>query len=371
MNDYKPFTDEYYLNKACWLAGMTKGQTNPNPSVGALVVKDNQIVGMGTHLQAGGHHAEIYALNMAASRAQNAVLYVSLEPCSHQGKTPPCVHAIIVAGIKKVVVATLDPNPLVSGKGLAILQQAGIETILLPIPHEDIDGQVLNQSFNYHIVQQKPFVTLKVAISLDGKIVGADGNSKWLSNDEARADAHQYRHQHTAILVGVETIIKDNPSLTTRLPTGKGRNPIRLILDTHLRTPLSSQVLTDSQASTWIIVGKGVPAHKISSYQSTLVTVMVMDTDNIELDNLLVLLYKKGIDSILVEGGARVLSSFIKNKVYNQLVLYISPCLIGGAITKALPFFQDETIQKFDQRMLLRTRKITRLQDNIKITLTP
>jgi diaminohydroxyphosphoribosylaminopyrimidine deaminase/5-amino-6-(5-phosphoribosylamino)uracil reductase len=225
--------DIYYMNLALNLAKGTLGQTSPNPVVGAVLVKENQIVGMGAHLKAGEAHAEVHAIQMAGIKAKGATLYVTLEPCSHFGKTPPCSDLVIRTGIKKVFVATTDPNPQVAGTGIERIRKAGIEVHLGLLQEE---ARELNKVFFYNIRTGLPFVTLKSAISLDGKTATVTGESKWITGEEARNDVHQYRHQHDAILVGVNTLIKDNPTLTTRLASG-GKNPVRIILDTHLRTP--------------------------------------------------------------------------------------------------------------------------------------
>lgn len=209
--------DEYYMTLALHLARGTLGQTSPNPVVGAVVVKDHQIVGMGAHLKAGEPHAEVHAIRMAGDKAKAATLYVTLEPCSHYGKTPPWADLIVASEMKKVVIATTDPNRKVADKGIEKLKNAGIEVEVGLLQQE---AQELNKVFFYHIQTGLPYVTLKTAVSLDGKTATVSGESKWITGEEARADVHQFRHQHDGILVGVNTVITDNPSLTTRLPGG-------------------------------------------------------------------------------------------------------------------------------------------------------
>lgn len=239
--------DQYYMDFAIDLAKRVSGQTSPNPVVGAVIVKHGEIVGFGAHLKAGEAHAEVQAIKMAGlEKTSGATVYVTLEPCSHFGKTPPCSNLLIESRVKRVVIASVDPNPLVAGEGIKKLQDAGIETVVGVCQEKAL---ALNEVFFHYIKTNTPFVTLKTAASLDGKTATYSGESKWITGPDARLDVHHYRHKHDAILVGVETVIKDNPSLTTRLPSG-GKNPIRVILDTSLRIPIHSNVLTDGQVDT-------------------------------------------------------------------------------------------------------------------------
>jgi diaminohydroxyphosphoribosylaminopyrimidine deaminase / 5-amino-6-(5-phosphoribosylamino)uracil reductase len=212
---------EFYMDLALQNAQAMKGQTDPNPLVGSVIVNKNRIVGIGTHLKAGEPHAEIHALRMAGEKARGGTIYVTLEPCSHHGRTGPCAVAIREAGLKKVVIATLDPNPVVSGNGVKILEDAGIE-VMIGVRQEE--SRQINEVFNKFIVQKKPFVTLKAGITLDGKIATHSSDSKWITSEESRLDVHQLRNENMAILVGVNTVVKDDPELTARIPNG--RNPI-------------------------------------------------------------------------------------------------------------------------------------------------
>ena len=244
---------EFYMNLALENAHAMKGQTDPNPLVGSVIVNENRIVGIGTHLKAGEPHAEIHAIRMAGEKAKGGTIYVTLEPCSHFGRTGPCAVAIVEAGIKKVVIATLDPNPVVAGNGVKILEDAGIEVIVGVLEEE---SRKMNEVFNKFIVEQKPFITMKAGSTLDGKIATHTADSKWITSAEARNDVHVLRNENMAILVGVNTVIEDDPELTTRIPNG--RNPIRIILDSTLRIPLDSKVVTDGQAETWIFTANNV-----------------------------------------------------------------------------------------------------------------
>lgn len=317
---------EDYMDLAINLAKSAKGQTSPNPMVGAVVVKDGQVVGMGAHLKAGQPHAEVHAIRMAGEQAIGATIYVTLEPCSHFGKTPPCANLIIETGLSQVVIATTDPNPKVAGTGISRLQEAGIK-VTVGVRKEQADQ--LNEIFFYNIQSGLPFVTLKTATSLDGKIATELGESKWITSKEAREDVHRYRHEHDAILVGVNTVLKDNPSLTTRLPNG-GKSPIRVILDTNLKTPLHSNIIVDQKAPTWIIVGNQVTDSKIQEYMSQGVKILQLNEGKIKIPDLLKLLGDRGITSLFVEGGAEVNNSFVMSRLVNQIITYIAPKLIGG-----------------------------------------
>ncbi len=247
----------FYMDLALQNAKAMKGQTDPNPLVGSVIVNDNHIVGIGTHLKAGEPHAEIHAIRMAGEKAKGGTIYVTLEPCSHHGRTGPCAVAIKEAGIKKVVIATLDPNPVVSGNGVKILEEASIE---VTIGVREEEARKMNEVFNKFIVEKKPFVTLKAGTTLDGKIATHSLDSKWITSAASRQDVHQLRNENMAILVGVNTVIEDDPELTARIPNG--RNPIRIILDSTLRIPMDSKVVTDKLAETWVFTSQKADEEK-------------------------------------------------------------------------------------------------------------
>lgn len=322
--------DERYMRFALDVAKTGLGQTSPNPAVGAVVVKNGEIVGFGAHLKAGEPHAEVHAIRMAGDKAKGATVYVTLEPCSHFGKTPPCADLLVETGVKRVVIATTDPNPLVAGKGIEKLKRAGID-VTVGVLKEEADE--LNRVFFHYITTKTPFVTLKYASSLDGKIATKTGDSKWITSEEARCDVHRYRALHDAILVGVNTVIADDPSLTVRLPEG-GKNPIRLILDTHLRTPLHANVIQDGEAETWLIVGSEVPTERMALYESSHVRVIPMHTPEITIRELLHMLGAQKITSVFVEGGSRVHDSFIRAGAVQEIVAYVAPKMIGGSEAK-------------------------------------
>ncbi|WP_025695915.1 bifunctional diaminohydroxyphosphoribosylaminopyrimidine deaminase/5-amino-6-(5-phosphoribosylamino)uracil reductase RibD, partial [Paenibacillus durus] len=244
--------DEFYMSLALDMAERAQGQTGINPVVGCVVVKDGAVIGLGTHLKRGTGHAEVHALNMAAGQAAGSTAYVTLEPCSHYGKTPPCSERLIAEGVARVVIACEDPNPQVAGRGIAMLREAGIEVEVGLLRERALR---LNEKFIKYILTKRPFVTLKSASTLDGKIATRTGDSKWISNEAARGIVHTMRHRHQGIMVGVGTVIADNPSLTTRTEV-PGINPVRIIIDSNLRTPLESSVVTDKQAQTIIVAAE-------------------------------------------------------------------------------------------------------------------
>lgn len=326
-----------YMALALQLASGTLGQTSPNPVVGAVVVKDGRIVGMGAHLKAGEPHAEVHALRMAGEQAKGATLYVTLEPCTHHGRTPPCTEAILAAGIARVVVATLDVNPQVAGRGVNRLREAGLSVSVGLLEAEAIR---LNEIFFHHVATGLPFVTVKTASTLDGKIATRTGHSKWITGPKARAQVHLLRHQHDAILVGVNTVIADDPALTARLADGEepGRQPIRIVLDTHLRTPLTSRVVTDGKAATWIYTTERAPADKRAALEARGVQIIVpepgeerMETHPMEISDVLRSLGQRGVTSLLVEGGAEINGAFLQAKAVQKIISYISFKLVGGS----------------------------------------
>ncbi|WP_026908761.1 bifunctional diaminohydroxyphosphoribosylaminopyrimidine deaminase/5-amino-6-(5-phosphoribosylamino)uracil reductase RibD [Paucisalibacillus globulus] len=327
---------EFYMDLALQNATAMKGQTDPNPLVGSVIVNDNRIVGVGTHLKAGEPHAEVHALRMAGEKAKGATIYVTLEPCSHHGRTGPCAEAIVQAGIKKVVIATLDPNPIVAGNGVKILEDAGIEVVTGVREQESIQ---MNEVFNKFIVKKQPFVTMKAGVSLDGKVATHSFSSQWITSEEARLDVHQLRNEHMAILVGINTVLKDNPSLTTRIPIG--RNPLRVIMDSSLRTPLDANVVTDRQAETWIFTSKNVDESKKQALEGHGVRVFMTSSENtVNPNDVIAILGEHLISSVFIEGGGNIHATFLENELVDKVVLYFAPKLVGG---KDAPTFLEGT----------------------------
>ncbi len=312
------------MELALSLAEATAGQTSPNPSVGAVVVKDGELLGVGTHLKAGEPHAEVHAIMQAGDKAEGADIYVTLEPCAHYGKTPPCAELIVKHGLNKVYIACVDPNPKVSGKGIAILEDAGIE-VEVGI-HQDRALQ-LNQKFFHYINNKRPFVTLKAAMTLDGKTATVTGDSKWITGTEARTDVHRERHIHDAILVGSKTIEKDNPHLTTRLPQG-GKNPIRIVLDTHLSLQNHYHIF-NKEAPTWLVCGSEADCSYVETNYPH-VEVMKMPTSTIYLPDMLEMLAESKVQSLYVEGGGTIHQAFLQEELFDECHWYVAPKLLGG-----------------------------------------
>src|SRR5699024_5685880 len=324
--------DHAYMKMALSLAQATVGQTSPNPCVGAVVVKDGQLLGTGVHLKAGTPHAEVHAIDEAGFSAKGATMYITLEPCSHTGKTPPCTETIINSGIAKVLVATFAPNPLVTGSGVERHVKAGIE---VEVGLYQEEATQINETFFHYIQTNVPFVTIKAGISLDGKIAATSGDSKWITSPESRRDVHQRRHEHDGILVGINTILKDNPLLTTRLPRG-GKNPIRIILDTYLNVPITANVVQDRSASTIIFTANHIDIKKKIEFERLGVTVISQERTTISIHEVLKTLGKMKMISVLVEGGSGIHASFIEANMFQQIIAYISPKIIGGL--EAFPF---------------------------------
>lgn len=321
--------DELYMKQALMLAAQGLGRTSPNPVVGAVIVADGSIVGQGWHQAAGTPHAEVHALAQAGRLARNATLYVTLEPCCHHGRTGPCTDAIIAAGVKRVVVAMTDPNPLVRGKGIQKLRQHGLEVLEGVCAAE---AAQLNEVFIKWIATGLPFGVLKTAITLDGKIATYTGHSKWITSERSREYVHGLRNMYDAILVGIGTVLADDPSLTTRLPGG-GKNPIRVIVDSKGRIPLEAKLLCDCEAPVIIAVGPEAPAEKLAALQAKgaeVLTLPLVAGRGVSLRHLFVELGQRNITSILVEGGAEVNASVLAENVVDKVHWFIAPKIIGG-----------------------------------------
>lgn len=319
------------MKLALELAEKGIGKVNPNPLVGAIIVKEGKIIGQGYHEKYGGAHAEVNAFRNLTECAEGGTLYVNLEPCCHYGKTPPCVESIIKNKISKVVVGTLDPNPLISGKGIKRLKESGIEVTVGVLEEE---CKKLNEVFIKYIVYKKPFVVLKTAMSLDGKIATSKGESKWISSEESRKNAHLLRNSLSAIMVGVNTVIKDNSRLTCRIPNG--RNPIRIILDSKLRVPIDSKVVTDKESETIVCTTEKCSEKKFIELEKLGVKVLkVKEKDNrIDMKNLMETIGELKIDSILLEGGGEVNFSALESGIVDKVQIYIAPNIIGGRDSK-------------------------------------
>lgn len=325
--------DEQFMQEALALAAQARGRTSPNPMVGSLVVKDGRIVGRGYHVKAGAPHGEVVALEDAGEQAKGATLYITLEPCCHYGggkRTPPCTRAIIAAGIRRVVAAMRDPNPLVSGQGVEELRQAGIAVELSVL---ETEAAALNEVFIKYITTKRPFVLLKVAASLDGKIATVTGESRWITNERSRLLVHQLRDQVDAVMVGINTVLRDDPLLTTRLPGGGGRDPMRIVVDTHLRIPCEARLLaTSATACTVIATSPAAPSEKRLQLEAAGAKVLIVESDGpgISLGPLMDQLGAMQVTSILLEGGGELHCSALGAGIVDKVLYFLAPKLIGG-----------------------------------------
>lgn len=317
---------EVFMQRALVLA--RRGNTSPNPMVGAVVVKDGRIVGEGYHRKAGEPHAEIIALNNAGGLASGADLYVTLEPCCHFGRTPPCSKAVIEAGIKSVTVAMIDPNPKVAGKGLAELEAAGIETNVGML---EAQARKLNEVFIKFITTRQPFVTLKLAMTLDGKIATHTGDSKWISSDESRRMVHRLRERMDAVLVGVGTVLADDPELTAR--NGSRRSyPARIVVDSHARTPTDARLLSQPNGETIIAVRAGASEANLGKLKQAGVRIIEVGGANgqVDLPALMQELGRMKKTSVLIEGGGRIAASALSSGIVDKIMVFVAPKIIGG-----------------------------------------
>jgi len=324
--------DIQYMNIALTLAGKGMGHVNPNPLVGAVIVKDGEIIGQGYHEEYGQLHAERNALADCKISPAGATLYVTLEPCCHYGKTPPCTEAIIGSGIKRVVIGSLDPNPLVSGKGVNILKEHGIE-VVENVLKEECDK--LNEVFFHYIRKKTPYVVMKYAMTMDGKIATATGRSKWITGELARENVHKDRNRYTAIMVGAGTILADDPQLTCRMENG--RNPIRIVCDTNLRTPLDASVIRTAKEIPTIIATSCNEKEKYETFLQAgceIITISKKD-GHTNLKELMKELGERKIDSVLLEGGSTLNWSALQSGIVNKVQCYLAPKLFGGVEAKS------------------------------------
>lgn len=355
--------DEKYMKLAMQLAGNAIGRTSPNPLVGAVIVKDNRVVGCGWHRKAGTPHAEVHALNQAGELAQGADVYVTLEPCAHYGKTPPCAKALVEAKVKNVYGGLLDVNPKVAGKGFKILEDAGIH-VEYGFLQDELRKQ--NEVFFKWIEHKKPFVVLKAAMTLDGKIATATGQSKWITNETSRAYGYKLRDIYDGIMVGINTVIEDNPMLTARVDGGK--NPIRIVVDSSLKIDINANVVQDKSAKTIIATTDKADKDKILKLQAQNVDVIVVDkdeNDKVDIEKLLNILGQQNICSILVEGGATLSGSFVAKKLVDKVYFFIAPKIIGGKEAKTP--VAGTGILNLQEALALKDIQIEKLEEDILI----
>jgi diaminohydroxyphosphoribosylaminopyrimidine deaminase/5-amino-6-(5-phosphoribosylamino)uracil reductase len=354
--------DEYYMKLALGLARKGRGYVSPNPMVGAVIVKNGRIISRGYHQRFGDNHAEINAIKNTTEDIAGSTLYVNLEPCCHEGKTPPCIDSIIEHKIARVVIGTIDSNPLVSCRGIDCLQNHGIEIktgVLEP------ECRKLNEKFFHYMETGLPFVTIKYAQTLDGRIATATGESQWISSEASLKFTHQLRAAHDAILVGAGTVIKDNPELTVRLV--RGRNPLRVIVDSELKISQQAKVFQNiSSAKTLIATTKTADDPKFQDVAGSGVELVTIDADekgNVDLKKLFKTLAGRKISSILIEGGAQIITSVLKNNLANRLVTIIAPKIIGSGIEAV----GDLNIRSLGAAKILSIQKVSRCGDDIII----
>jgi len=353
-DELKTARDKEYMRRALSLARRGIGRVSPNPAVGSVIVRGSQVIGEGYHREYGGAHAEIAALESASGPVRGAEIYVTLEPCTHFGKTPPCVNRIIRAGPARVIIGTEDPNPLVSGKGIRALRGKGIETSVGVLEKE---CRELNEFFFKYIRTGIPYVTLKFAQSLDGRIAARGGDSRWISSPESRKIAHAERRRHDAVMVGSGTVMRDDPELTVRLVRGK--SPLRIVLDSSLQISPAAKVLQMQDAKTIIVTADRAGGGEKSRLERMGIEVISVDPDlegRPDLRKVLVRLGERNISSVLVEGGAELLTSFLKTDLPDRIVAFIAPKIIGQGIET----FGDLGIAKIEDSIPLKFRKITK-----------
>lgn len=353
--------DLRFLRRTLTLAARARGRTAPNPLVGACVVRDGMLVGEGYHPQAGQPHAEVFALRSAGEAARGATLYVSLEPCAHFGRTPPCADAIVAAGISRVVIAAEDPNPLVAGRGIARLRAAGVEVIIGPLGAEEAR---MNEAWRHWMRTRRPFVTLKLAASLDGKLATRTGESRWITGDAARRDVHRLRAASDAILTTAATVLADNPALTARLPGA--HQPRRVVVDARLRTSPDALIYAPGTPPPLLVTTLDTPA-RLAPYRARGVELLTLPPagDHLDLTAMLDALGAREIVSLLVEAGGNFAAALLTAGLADKLRLYLAPMLIGG--TTATPLLGGEGVARLTDALRLHDITWRRIGDDLRL----
>jgi len=355
--------DLAYMEMAYGLAERARGRSSPNPLVGSVIVKNGAIVGWGFHEEAGRPHAEINALEKAGRRAKGAAIYITLEPCVHWGRTPPCVDSLIAAGLSRAVISAYDPNPLVHRKGVRRLRQAGLG-VSVGLLREKNDR--LNEVYTKYITRGVPFVTLKAALSLDGKIAAATGDSRWISSAQTRDYIHLLRGEYDAIMVGINTLLRDDPLLTVRHGHWADKKIARVILDSRLRLPLTARILkTEDKGQIIVFTGKGAPSAKARALSDRGVDVVSLKRPLRDggLPVVLNELAAREVAGLIVEGGGRLQTSFIEARLADKIVLTLSPKLIGGC--NAPGFYGGEGVAKVQEALELKSLRPFSLGDDL------
>ena len=357
--------DEMYMERALELAAKGRGTTTPNPMVGAVIVKNGRIIGEGYHIRAGEGHAEVNAVKNAVEDVTGATMYVTLEPCSHYGKTPPCADKIVEKKIGRVVVGALDPNPLVAGRGIEKIRNAGIPVITGVLAERSI---ALNEVFMKYIVTKRPFVLLKAAMSLDGKIATAEGESQWISCETSREEVHRLRHELTGIMAGIGTVLADDPMLNCRIPGGK--QPVRIIVDSHLSIPEESKLVCSAKEFPLVVAAvensDAAKKERLAEQGVKVIEVSADDAGHVDLNILMDCLGEMKIDSILLEGGGRLAEGALKAGLVDKVQFYIAPMLIGGESAKTP--VEGRGIAALSEAWHISNWKAEVIGDDIKIT---
>ena len=361
-------TDQEYMLRAIQLAKKGEGWTNPNPMVGAVIVKDGRIIGEGYHKKCGELHAERNAIAALTESAEGATLYVTLEPCCHYGKTPPCTEAIIEQKIKKVVIGSRDPNPKVAGKGVQILQQSGV-TVVTDFMREECDR--LNPVFFHYITTKTPYVVMKYAMTLDGKIATKTGESKWITGESARAEVQHMRHRYMGIMAGIGTVLADDPMLNVRIEGLK--SPVRILCDSKLRIPLDSQIIKSAGKHRTIVAHAELENTKEKEEKIKILHAMGVETiccpdeeHQINLKKLMIYLGKEGIDSILLEGGGTLNDSALRAGIVKEVQAFIAPKIFGGMNSKTP--VEGVGVNIPSEAVSLECTEICQIGEDIKIT---
>jgi diaminohydroxyphosphoribosylaminopyrimidine deaminase/5-amino-6-(5-phosphoribosylamino)uracil reductase len=354
--------DEQWMKRAIRLAEKGRGRTSPNPMVGAVLVKEGIVVGEGYHARAGEAHAEIIALRKAREEARGSTLYINLEPCTHYGRTPPCVPVIIEAGVRRVVIGIEDPNPLIKAKGLESLAKAGLEVKVGILEKE---CRRLNEAFYKYILKREPFVILKVAATLDGKIATRDGESKWISGETSRRFVHRLRDQVDGVVVGIDTVLQDDPMLTARVKGG--RDPFRIVLDSRLRIPEEAKVIKTDPSKAIIATTELAARDKRQRLEKMGAQILVLDSEHqrVSLKPLLSKLVEMGMMSLLLEGGSQINGSFLDEGLIDKFLLFLSPKMIGD--DQAIGIFGGKGVTRLKDAVPLRELRVRRIGGDILI----
>lgn len=361
--------DRFFMGEALLLARRGRGRTSPNPMVGCVIAREGRIVGRGFHPKAGQPHAEILALENAGASAKGADLYVTLEPCAHHGRTPPCAEQVAASGVRRVVAAMIDPNPLVAGKGVKILRDAGI---IVEVGTLEQEARRMNEAFCLSIRERRPFVHLKLAATLDGKIAAASGDSKWITSERSRGKVHELRDACGAVIVGASTVKADDPRLTVRLAGKPERRILRVVLDPNLRTSPDAGILQPDEAGFVVLAcSLDVSEERLERYEKSGAEVMKLPTEakGLDLAELLKNLYERGINEVIVEGGGETARKFMDAGLVDRFHLFQSPKILGGVDSR--PMFGGKSPHSIAEAVGLREVEVEFIRPDIYITGVP